>query len=68
MAMWYKPWELKSKPGYFRMCGKSDEQSYVFEELCDCDGGHLGRDGARNCPKAVARLSEIFPAKGGSDD
>lgn len=68
MAMWYKAMELKANRGHYRMCGYSDEQRHVFEELCSCEGGHLGEDGARDCEIAAARLAEIFPSKGKSDD
>lgn len=63
MAMIYSVRELASGgqgTGRFRYIGQSDEQTYVLDELCDCEGGHATPGEAESCPKAKGRLDKLF--------
>lgn len=60
MAMWYKPMELKSAPGTYRVCGVSDEDDSVFIETCTCDPAHKSKGSASNCGESLKMLDPLF--------
>lgn len=65
MAMIYTQLELADASGKgigrWRTVGKSDEsRSGVYDECCDCDGGHASPQEARDCPKAKDRVDRLF--------
>ena len=57
MAWWIEPLEIKGTERVFasqrfRLTARSDEDGGGPFALCECEGGHVSIEDAKNCPEA----------------
>ena len=63
----------KNAKGRWKMVERSDEDSKIYRELCDCENGHATPEEAKACPKVessqnrMARLFREANVKGGGE-